>query len=535
MKEQLAYERAMGTGGRSGEDWDCWQAVYGPIGENGYFQPLFDPATGTIDHGVAAYWKEHTDLNAYLQRRWKEIGPKLAGKIHIWTGDMDTYYLNDAVHLTRGLPEDDQLAAVGRLDHLRPARAPLLDGTVHAGGTAADDRRVCRGPIPEAVRPASRAARGDRVFAKMPPQDELRIAVLVPCYNEETAIGKVVRDFRAALPTATVYVYDNESIDDSAAIAAEAGAAVRHEHRRGKGNVVRRMFQDIEADVYVMVDGDDTYDAAIAPALVERLVADNLDMVVGRRIETHRAAYRGGHRLGQRRAHRPRRWLFDAPIGDMLSGYRVFSRRFVKSFPSFSREFEIETELTVHAMQMRMPVAEVDTTYKERPPGSASKLRTFRDGGRILLTIMNLVRNERPLLFFSLVGLIFLGTALVLGLPAVRASLSAGVAPRVSTAILCTGLVVIAVLCVATGSSSTSSRTSGARSIASPISSTPPPPRAGLWRPPPEKGAGWSTGRADRGPRPPRLWKPRTGTNSFISSSPGSPHTAPHPMSRFLQ
>ncbi len=279
----------------------------------------------------------------------------------------------------------------------------------------------------------------------------MRIAVLVPCYNEEKAIGKVVRDFRAALPRATVYVYDNNSIDGSAAIAAAAGAAVRRENRRGKGNVVRRMFQDVDADVYVMVDGDDTYDAAMAPALVERLVADDLDMVVGRRLASHRDAYRGGHRSGNVFLTGLVRWLFDAPIGDMLSGYRVFSRRFAKSFPSSLGSSRSRPSSPCTRCRCGCRSTEVDTQYKERPPGSASKLRTVRDGGRILLTIMNLMRNERPLLFFSLVGLIFLGTALVLGLPAVRASLSAGVAPRVSTAILCTGLVVIAGLCVATG------------------------------------------------------------------------------------
>jgi glycosyltransferase involved in cell wall biosynthesis len=280
---------------------------------------------------------------------------------------------------------------------------------------------------------------------------ELEIAVLVPCFNEAAAIGKVVADFRAALPTATVYVYDNNSTDDTGAIAAAAGAEVRRETRRGKGNVVRRMFQDIEADIYVMVDGDDTYEAAVAPALVARLIDDNLDMVVGRRIETHEAAYRAGHRLGNRVLTGLVRWLFGARIDDMLSGYRVFSRRFVKSFPSSSREFELETELTVHAMQMRMAVAEVATSYKERPPGSASKLRTFRDGWRILLTITNLMRNERPLMFFSLIGLAIGLVALALGVPVVLAYLDTGEVRRFPTAILCTGLGVIAVVCMATG------------------------------------------------------------------------------------
>jgi len=280
---------------------------------------------------------------------------------------------------------------------------------------------------------------------------DLSIAVLVPCFNEAAAIGKVVADFRAALPTATVYVYDNNSTDNTSAVAAAAGAEVRRETRRGKGNVVRRMFQDIEADIYVMVDGDDTYEAGVAGALVQRLVDDNLDMVVGRRIETHQEAYRAGHRLGNAVLTGLVRWLFGANIIDMLSGYRVFSRRFVKSFPSFSREFEIETELTVHAMQMRMAVAEVDTNYKERPPGSFSKLRTFRDGWRILVTITNLMRNERPLFFFTLIGLLFTTAAVILGWPVLLEYLDTGLVRRFPTAILCTGLVGIAVSCVATG------------------------------------------------------------------------------------
>ena len=279
----------------------------------------------------------------------------------------------------------------------------------------------------------------------------LEIAVLVPCFNEEAAIKKVVEDFRAALPTATVYVYDNNSTDRTSEVAAAAGAEVRKESRRGKGNVVRRMFNDIDADIYVMVDGDDTYDAARAPELVDRLVAENLDMVVGRRIETHQAAYRAGHRLGNAVLTGLVRWLFAANIVDMLSGYRVFSRRFVKSFPSFSREFEIETELTVHAMQMKMPVDEVDTNYKERPPGSTSKLRTFRDGWRILLTITNLMRNERPLLFFSLIGLALTVIAVILGVPVISTYAHTGLVPRVPTAILCTGLILMAFIAVATG------------------------------------------------------------------------------------
>jgi glycosyltransferase involved in cell wall biosynthesis len=279
----------------------------------------------------------------------------------------------------------------------------------------------------------------------------LDVAVLVPCFNEAAAIDKVVRDFRTSLPTATIYVYDNNSTDDTAAIATAAGAVVRRETRRGKGNVVRRMFQDIEADIYVMVDGDDTYEAAVAPQLVDRLITDNLDMVVGRRIETHDAAYRAGHRLGNAVLTGLVTRLFGAQLTDMLSGYRVFSKRFVKSFTSSSREFEIETELTVHAMQMRMSMAEVDTNYKERPPGSTSKLRTFRDGWRILLTISNLMRNERPLMFFALIALALTAVAVILGLPVLFEYADTGMVRRFPTAILCSALGVISVVCVATG------------------------------------------------------------------------------------
>ena len=281
--------------------------------------------------------------------------------------------------------------------------------------------------------------------------DGLDVAVLVPCYNEGAAIAKVVGDFRAALPRATVYVYDNNSTDDTAVIAAAAGAEVRRERRKGKGNVVRRMFQDIEADVYVMVDGDDTYEAAVAPQLVEALVEGNLDMLVGKRVETHEAAYRAGHRLGNAVLTGLVSRLFGSQIEDMLSGYRVFSRRFVKSFPSSSREFEIETELTVHALQMRMDVAEIDTKYKERPPGSTSKLRTFRDGYRILVTIMNLMRNERPLLFFAAIALLCAGVAVALGIPIVLEYGRSGLVPRFPTAIICSALGIVSVMCGATG------------------------------------------------------------------------------------
>ncbi len=279
----------------------------------------------------------------------------------------------------------------------------------------------------------------------------LEIAVIVPCFNEAAAIDKVVRDFRASLPNATVYVYDNNSTDNTAEVARAAGAEVRRETRRGKGNVVRRMFQDIEADVYVMVDGDDTYDASVAGTLVAKLVDENLDMLVGRRVETHQAAYRMGHRLGNKVLTGLVAWLFGSQIDDMLSGYRVFSRRFVKSFPASSREFEIETELTVHALQMKMAIAEVETNYKERPPGSVSKLRTFRDGWRILVTIINLMRNERPLVFFTLIGLLFLLVGLVLATPVFLEYLDTGQVRRFPTAFLSFTLGVISVVCWATG------------------------------------------------------------------------------------
>ncbi len=279
----------------------------------------------------------------------------------------------------------------------------------------------------------------------------LELAVLIPCLDEAAAIGKVVADFRAALPGAVVYVYDNNSTDGTGDVATAAGAEVRRERRPGKGNVVRRMFQDIEADVYVMVDGDDTYEASAAGKLVAQLVDENLDMLVGRRVETHQSAYRMGHRLGNRVLTGLVGRLFGSQIDDMLSGYRVFSRRFVKSFPSSSREFEIETELTVHALQMRMAVAEVETSYKERPPGSTSKLRTFRDGWRILLTIMNLMRNERPLLFFAWISVLCTTLAIALAVPIVFEYLDTGLVRRFPTAILCSALVIVAVVCMATG------------------------------------------------------------------------------------
>ena len=279
----------------------------------------------------------------------------------------------------------------------------------------------------------------------------LRVAVLLPCYNEQEAIGKVVRDFRQALPEAIVYVYDNNSRDETRARAAAAGAVVRSETQQGKGFVVRRMFADVEADVYVLVDGDDTYHAPSAPLLVERLLAEQLDMVVGRRVTEIEQAYRPGHRLGNRLLTGVVARVFGDRFKDILSGYRVFSRRFVKSFPALTKEFEIETELTVHALELDMPIAEVDTPYKERPAGSVSKLRTYRDGVRILTAILVLFKEERPLAFFGLAGLALAVLALGLGYPVLTEYLRTGLVPRFPTAILATGLMILAFLSFTSG------------------------------------------------------------------------------------
>jgi glycosyltransferase involved in cell wall biosynthesis len=279
----------------------------------------------------------------------------------------------------------------------------------------------------------------------------VRIAVLVPCYNEEATIGKVVHDFRAALPTAEVYVYDNNSKDRTLEVARDAGAIVRTEPRQGKGNVVRRMFADIEADIYILTDGDDTYDAEAAPQLAEVLVREGLDVVSGRRIAVAQAAYRAGHVLGNRMLTGLTAAMFRVKLADLLTGYRVMSRRFVKSFPFTAEGFGIETELTVHAVRLLMPMVEIDTRYKERPEGSVSKLNTWGDGFRILFTIALLVREERPLIFFSGIFVLLALLALLTGTPVVYEYARTGLVPRLPTAILSMGLVLLAFLSLVCG------------------------------------------------------------------------------------
>ena len=278
-----------------------------------------------------------------------------------------------------------------------------------------------------------------------------RIAVLLPCYNEEAAIGATVAGFRAALPGATIYVYDNNSRDRTVEVARAAGAIVRSETMQGKGRVVRRMFADVEADIYVMADGDATYDAAAAPQMIERLLNEQLDMVVGARASEVEAAYRRGHRFGNALLTGMLSRIFGRTFSDILSGYRIFSRRFVKSFPILSTGFEIETEISVHALELRMPVAEEVTRYGARPAGSASKLSTYADGWRILRTILTLFRIERPVLYFGSIGAALALLAIVLAMPLVVTYAQTGLVPRLPTAVLATGLVLLAFLCLFTG------------------------------------------------------------------------------------
>jgi glycosyltransferase involved in cell wall biosynthesis len=313
---------------------------------------------------------------------------------------------------------------------------------------------------PESKRPAFRGdlagmaqALAEFAESEFPKADRAqpRIAVLVPCFNEEAAIARVVADFRNALPSAEIYVYDNNSKDRTVEVAREAGATVRSERRQGKGHVVRRMFADVDADIYVLVDGDATYDAASASKMVGRLVSEHLDMVVGLRIDQAEAAWRPGHRTGN--------WLltgfltsvFGEAFKDILSGYRVFSRRFVKSFPVLSDGFEIETELSVHALELSLPTAEIETPYFARPEGSVSKLNTWRDGFRILSTILKLYRSEKPLRFFTAIGMFLTLVSIGLAIPVFVTYVEQGIVPRLPTAVLSMGLMVLAMLSLSSG------------------------------------------------------------------------------------
>nr|WP_323119237.1 glycosyltransferase [Burkholderia alba] len=280
------------------------------------------------------------------------------------------------------------------------------------------------------------ADRGALQVGGVPDFSGLRIAVLVPCYNEALTIGTVIADFKRALPAAAIYVFDNNSSDGTTEIARKAGAIVCGVRDQGKGNVIRRMFADVEADVYLLVDGDDTYDASAAGALVDGIVARGLDMVVATRRTDEQAAYRLGHRFGNWMLTSCAAWLFGRTFTDMLSGYRAFSRRFVKSFPAHASGFEIETELTVHTLELRMPVAEIDTAYRSRPEGSESKLNTYRDGFRILLTILRLLKAEKPLPFFSAGAALCVIVSLLLAAPVVETYMTTGLVPRFPTALL---------------------------------------------------------------------------------------------------
>jgi glycosyltransferase involved in cell wall biosynthesis len=279
----------------------------------------------------------------------------------------------------------------------------------------------------------------------------MRIAVLVPCFNEEAAVATVIADFRKALPSARIFVYDNNSSDRTVAVAREAGAEVRRERRQGKGHVVRRMFADIDADIYVLVDGDATYDAASAPRMIDALVSDRLDMVVGFRVDQVETAYRRGHRAGNWMLTGFLSSVFGQAFRDILSGYRVLSRRFVKSFPVLSDGFEIETELSVHALELALPVTEIETPYYARPAGSFSKLNTWRDGFRILGTILKLYRSEKPLRFFGAIGIFLILVSIGLAIPVLVTYLEQGVVPRLPTAVLSMGLMILAVLSMSSG------------------------------------------------------------------------------------
>ncbi|AYG04283.1 glycosyltransferase [Gryllotalpicola protaetiae] len=281
--------------------------------------------------------------------------------------------------------------------------------------------------------------------------DDLKIAAIVPCHNEEVAVGKVVADLRAAVPGMDIYVYDNNSNDATTERALEAGAIVRHETVKGKGNVVRRAFADIDADIYVMVDGDDTYDASALPKMIDALLEGPLDHVLGVREQVSETAYRPGHEAGNRAFNNLVSSIFGTRVTDMLSGYRVFSRRFVKSFPAVSREFEIETELTVHSSSLRVPQTEITVGFKDRAEGSESKLNTYRDGIKILSLIVQLVRHERPVLFHSIVGAVVFAVALVVGIPVIVEFFETSTITRFPSAVLASSLAILAALTLLLG------------------------------------------------------------------------------------
>ncbi len=273
-----------------------------------------------------------------------------------------------------------------------------------------------------------------------------KTAVLIPCFNEEATVSKVVEDFRLNLPEAQIYVYDNNSTDRTVELAKNAGAVVRTETLQGKGNVVRRMFADIEAEVYILVDGDATYDAAAAPEMIKLLIDNQLDMVNGARVTNIKEAYRLGHRFGNRLLTSIVAITFGNRLKDMLSGYRIFSRRYVKSFPSLAVGFEIETELTIHALHLRMPIAEIETAYKDRPAGSLSKLSTYKDGLRILWKIFVFIKEEKPMAFFSSIALLFCFSSVALMVPIMIEFVETGLVPRLPTAVLSMSMMIIGFL-----------------------------------------------------------------------------------------
>lgn len=359
---------------------------------------------------------------------------------------------------TRGRAPDLSGPAPEPFPALARPRAAFCDGRPHrpAGDVTimapvSDHRRHPDRGTRRAGQASGRVVQPQTVGVQLANSTRPIIAVLIPCRNEALTVTQVVTDFRRALPDAVIFVYDNCSTDNTYDLAVAAGAVARREPTPGKGNVVRRMFADVEADVYVMVDGDATYEAAAAPALVDKLWSENLDMVNGSRVETGANAYRAGHRFGNRMLTGTVAYLFGRQFDDMLSGYRIMSRRFVKSFPALSSGFEIETELTVHALELRVPIAEVKTRYGERPEGSTSKLSTYRDGVRILVTILRLFKDEKPAEFFSAAGALMAVASLLFGIPVIAEFTRTGLVPRLPTAVLATGLMISALLLIICG------------------------------------------------------------------------------------